>query len=220
MEETSSAPSPTVWSSAPAGAGDSDVPRDLRDWIARAEKIGQVKHVTQTVDHDEEMGAITYMAHQQIGAAAPLFENITGCPPGFRSLWNIIGSSVDRFALAIGEPPGLSVMELIQRCRSKLTRTLPPVMIEADAAPVNTHHRYGDDVDVTIFPAARHWPGDGGRYIGTADAIITRDPEAGWLNVGCYRQMVLCPVCSASSPSRTSRSCARRCRRPSFPGLP
>jgi 4-hydroxy-3-polyprenylbenzoate decarboxylase len=48
----------------------------------------------------------------------------------------------------------------------------------------------GDEVDVTIFPAARHWPGDGGPYIGTADAVITRDPDAGWLNVGCYRQMV------------------------------
>src|SRR3989442_1718344 len=65
-----------------------------------------------------------------------------------------------------------------------------PVMVGAAAAPVNAHHRYGDDVDITIFPAARHWPGDGGRYIGTADAIITRDPDAGWLNVGCYRQMV------------------------------
>ena len=45
-------------------------------------------------------------------------------------------------------------------------------------------------MDITIFPAARHWPGDGGHYIGTADAIITRDPDAGWLNVGAYRQMV------------------------------
>src|SRR2546425_13345849 len=47
-----------------------------------------------------------------------------------------------------------------------------------------------DKVDIRDFPAARHWPRDGGEYIGTCDAIITRDPDGGWLNVGCYRQMV------------------------------
>jgi 4-hydroxy-3-polyprenylbenzoate decarboxylase len=146
-----------------SGDAESTAPRDLRDWIERAEAIGQIRRIHEPVDWNEEMGAITYMAHQEIGAPAPLFENITGCPKGFRSLWNIIGSSVDRFALAVGEPPGLSTMDLIQRCRGKFTRTLPPLMVEADAAPVNAHHRYGDDVDITIFPAARHWPGDGGR---------------------------------------------------------
>src|SRR5436309_1467787 len=40
MEETSSATSPTISSSAPAST---DVPRDLRDWLDRAEKIGQIK---------------------------------------------------------------------------------------------------------------------------------------------------------------------------------
>src|SRR3989442_12974512 len=100
------------------------------------------------------MGALTYMAHQQIGAPAPLFENIKGCPAGYRALWNIIGSSVYRFALAIREPPGLSAMDLIQRFKGKFTRTLPPAMGEADRAPVNTHHPYGDDVEITNFP----WP--------------------------------------------------------------
>jgi len=148
-----------------------DTPRDLRDWIERAEAIGQIHRVRAEVDRDE-MGAITYMAHQTIGAPAPLFERIKDCPPGIRALWNMIGSSPDRFALVVGEPTGL------------------PVMVEPDAAPVNAHHRYGPDVDVTMFPGGRHWPRDGGPYIGTADAIITRDPDAGWLNVGCYRQMV------------------------------
>ena len=166
-----------------------DVPRDLREWIQRAEAIGQIVRVRKRVERDE-MGAITYMAHQTINAPAPLFEDIEGCPKGFKSLWNLIGSSPDRFALAVGEPTGLPVMELIKRCKSKFTQMLPPVMVEADAAPVNANHQYGPEVDVTMFPGGRHWPRDGGPYIGTADAIITRDPDAGWLNVGCYRQMV------------------------------
>ncbi|MGH6630053.1 MAG: UbiD family decarboxylase, partial [Burkholderiales bacterium] len=38
---------------------------------------------------------------------------------------------------------------------------------------------------------APHWhEGDGGRYIGSLNATITRDLDEGWINVGCYRVMV------------------------------
>lgn len=189
MEETSvGVPVSAGVSATPSTHG--PAPRDLRQWIARVEAIGQLQRITEEVDWDEEMGAITYMAHQEIGAPALLFEKIRGCPPGFRALWNLLGSSVDRFAISIGEPTGLTVMELIQRAKTKFTRAIPPVMVDGQDAPVNVHPMIGDEVDVTIFPAARHWAGDGGRYIGTADAVLTRDPDGGWLNVGCYRQMV------------------------------
>jgi 4-hydroxy-3-polyprenylbenzoate decarboxylase len=81
-------------------------------------------------------------------------------------------------------------MELIRRCKSKLTQPIPPVVVEAEGAPANENHMRDDKVDVRVFPAARHWAGDGGEYIGTCDAVITRDPDGGWLNVGTYRQMV------------------------------
>ena len=118
MEDTSAIPHDSRTSPAP---GESDVPRDLREWLDRAEKIGQIKRITQPVDHNEEMGAITYMAHQEIGAPALLFESIKGCPKGFRAL----------------EPTGLTVMELIRRCKAKFTRSLAPVTIDASQAPVN-----------------------------------------------------------------------------------
>ena len=171
-------------------AGNRTAPRDLREWIMAVEPLGQLQRIKEEVERDEEMAAITYMAHQTINAPALLFERIRGCPPGFWSLWNLIGSSVDRFAISVGEPTGLTVMDLIQRCKTTFGRAIPPVVGDGQDAPVNAHHMIGDEVDVTIFPAARHWPGDGGPYIGTADAVITRDQDDGWLNVGCYRQMV------------------------------
>ncbi len=174
-------------SSPPSGGA---APQDLREWIARAEPLGLLQRIKAEVDWDEEMGAITYLAHQRINAPTLLFERVRGCPPGFQALWNMIGSSPDRFALAIGEPTGLRIMDLIDRCRTAFTRTIPPVVVKGDQAPVNAHHMVGKEVDVTVFPAARHWPKDGGRYIGTADAVITRDPDGGWLNVGTYRMMV------------------------------
>jgi UbiD family decarboxylase len=172
------------------GSAQGGAPRDLRDWIGRVEAIGQLKRITQPVSRNEEMGAITYLAHQEIGAPALLFEQIRESPKGYRALWNPIGSSVDRFALAIGEPAGLSVMDLIQRCKTKFSEPIAPVVVEREGVPVNENVQRDEKVDVRPFPAARHWAGDGGEYIGTCDAIVTRDPDGGWLNVGTYRQMV------------------------------
>src|SRR5256885_9667158 len=189
MEEMSvapGAPGSAQRGTSPSGSG----PRDLRDWIARVEAIGQLKRISEEVGRDEEMGAITYMAHQEIGAPALPFERIKGSPKGFRPPWNPLGPSADRFALAIGEPAGLPVMELIQRCKTKFASPIPPVVVEGEGTPVNENHLRDDKVDIRNFPAARHWPRDGGEYIGTCDAVITRDPDGGWLNVGCYRQMV------------------------------
>jgi len=43
--------------------------------------------------------------------------------------------------------------------------------------------------DVTKLPVLTCWPGDGGPFI-TLPQVITRDPETGHRNVGCYRMQV------------------------------
>ncbi|MDI7259050.1 MAG: UbiD family decarboxylase, partial [Thermodesulfobacteriota bacterium] len=45
--------------------------------------------------------------------------------------------------------------------------------------------------DLFRFPSPIHHELDGGRYIGTADAVITRDPEEGWVNCGTYRVQLI-----------------------------
>jgi 4-hydroxy-3-polyprenylbenzoate decarboxylase len=45
----------------------------------------------------------------------------------------------------------------------------------------------GDEVDLTKFPAPFVHELDGGRYIGTEDIVVMRDPDTGWINVGTYR---------------------------------
>src|SRR5216684_739421 len=44
--------------------------------------------------------------------------------------------------------------------------------------------------DLGAIPAPKHWPLDGGRYLGTCDAVLTRDPDSGYVNMGTYRMMV------------------------------
>lgn len=162
--------------------------RDLRDWIEQVEAIGSLERVADEVHWDEEMGAISYCAHKTLGAPALLFEDVTGSPDGYRALWNMFASSPARLAVTMHEDPELSMKELISIGRDHFGSTLEPVTV--DDGPVYEHSEYGDDVDLTRFPAPKMWPQDGGRYIGTACAAVSRNPETGALNVGTYRGML------------------------------
>ncbi len=53
--------------------------------------------------------------------------------------------------------------------------------------PILENVLQGDNVDLFRFPTPRWQDQDGGRYIGTGDTVITRDPEEGWINVGTHR---------------------------------
>ena len=67
---------------------------------------------------------------------------------------------------------------------------IPPREVPATQAPVYENTLAGDDIDLEQLPIPRHWPLDGGRYAGTADAVFTRDPDSGYLNIGTYRMML------------------------------
>jgi 4-hydroxy-3-polyprenylbenzoate decarboxylase len=166
---------------------------DLRDWLAKVEEIGELRRITQEVDPIEEMAAITYVVARRMGSPALLFDKIKGHPGPWRSLFNQLGSSNNRIALAMGMQPGRPPMELIDEARGRLSRRIPPIEVDAASAPVNEVVLRGDDIDLTKLPAPQHWPLDGGRYIGTADAVLTRDPDTGIVNIGTYRMMVQGP---------------------------
>ncbi|MCF5745654.1 MULTISPECIES: UbiD family decarboxylase [Pseudomonas syringae group] len=165
---------------------------DLRDWLARAEKIGELQTVSQAVDPIEEMSAITYLVARQTASPAVLFDQADS-PLGLRHLWNIFGPSVARTAITLEEAPDTPTMELIRRTKDKLKQSIAPLEISAEAAPIYQNTLTGNDIDLTRLPIPKHWPRDGGAYAGTADAVFTRDLESGYLNVGTYRMMIQGP---------------------------
>ena len=65
---------------------------------------------------------------------------------------------------------------------------------------------------ITIFPAPKMWPLDGGRYLGTWDLFITRDLDDGHHNIGTYREMVKSPreLFAYWSPGKDARLQAER----------
>jgi len=164
--------------------------RDLREWLALIEANGLLKRIDQPVDPDEELSAITFMATRRGDAPALLFEKLAGDRSGSRVLSNMLGASKERYALAVGLDPDLSVSELVAETRAIMDRRIAPARVGKAQAPVNEIVLRGDDIDLTAFPAPKFWPGDGGRYIGTGDITLTAQPGSGRLNVGCYRQML------------------------------
>ena len=161
---------------------------DLRQWLAKAEEIGELE-TARGVHWDLELGVITEIVGRQRGKPAVLFDDIPGYPSGHRVLVNAV-SSRNRLALAMGLPPGPSESELVKewRRRIKEIKLLPPRVV--DGGPVMENSMVGEEVDVLKFPVPKWHEHDGGRFIGTGDIVVTKEPDGEWVNFGTYRVMV------------------------------
>src|SRR5574341_812523 len=167
--------------------------QDLRDWLDRVDAMGELLRIKEPLDCTEEMSAIGYLVAKQSPSPAILCEKTKGfekSPVGAMHLWNILGPSLKRIALTLEEPPETPPLDLIRRVKDKLKQRIPPREVPAAQARVYENTKTGADIDLTALPIPKHWPLDGGRYAGTADCVITRDPDSGYLNVGTYRMML------------------------------
>jgi UbiD family decarboxylase len=164
---------------------------DLRGWLEHMRSRDMVSEV-RGADAYLEVGAITDLNAKR-GKRVLLFDEITGYDPGFRIL---TGSLLDaeRVSYALGAGTGPDSQSLVRRLRSRLRH--PAVTgvtgraADGQDAPLFQNVERGSEVDLARFPAPQWHERDGGRYLGTFDAVITRDPDTGWVNVGTYRMMV------------------------------
>ncbi|MDP2718506.1 MAG: UbiD family decarboxylase [Dehalococcoidia bacterium] len=165
---------------------------DLRDWLVKVDKLGDLERI-EGAKWDTEIGCLTSMNWRRQPSPALLFNKIPGYPPEFRV---VTGSTrtPGRVALTFNLPQGLKGLPLMDAVRQKINEwesvleKYPPVMV--DSGPVLENVLSGDDIDLFKFPVPKWHEEDGGRFIGTGDAVITRDPETGVVNVGTYRVQV------------------------------
>jgi UbiD family decarboxylase len=162
---------------------------DLREWIAEADRLGELRHV-KGANWQEEIGmAAELVSHADAGPAI-LFDEIPGVKPGFRVLSNLFAGR--RRNMTLGFPPELDKVALSAAYADAYSedadRLIPPV--EVKTGPVFENVYMDDDVDLDIFPTPIWHEGDGGRYIGTGSYNVTRDPDDGWINLGTYRIML------------------------------
>jgi UbiD family decarboxylase len=158
---------------------------DLRGFLDKSKEDGDLLEL-HGVDWDVELGTLTELLAEK-GGPALLFDKFKGYPEGYRVATNLY-STVRRFAVAIGMPPDTDKMEIIKRWRAVEFNPIKPVELKTGLVMENVH--IGDDVNLYEFPVPRYHEHDGGRYIGTCVAIIMRDPDEGYVNVGVQRVMM------------------------------
>jgi 4-hydroxy-3-polyprenylbenzoate decarboxylase len=161
---------------------------DARGFLDLVEADGELRRF-DGADWFLEIGAINEAMSQRRGPLC-LFDDIKGYPKGYRVLSNPF-TSYRRTARVLRLPPDLVGVELLNVWREKIRTVSPVEPVSVATGPIFENVMEGEAVDLTTFPAPQWNELDGGRFIGTGTATVTRDPDEGWVNVGTYRNQIL-----------------------------
>lgn len=163
---------------------------DLRATLKLLGQHGELATVSGEVHWNRELGVITREALRRKGPAL-LFTNITDynhpTSRGRRLATSILASH-RRLSLLLGFADRESNDVLVRHVMKRNTETVPPVLV--DDGPVHENVLQGDDIDLYAFPVPKWHYLDGGRYMNTFAAVVTKDPDTGSVNVGVYRGMI------------------------------
>ena len=161
--------------------------KDLRDFIAICEPEGLVHRVKAEVDWNLELSHIAKLNEEKLGPAL-LFENVKGYTS---PVMTSVCTTTQRLAVLMRMPRETSLVGLMEQWVKVGDKLIPPVWVERDKAPCKENIMKGSDIDLFKFPVPKWYPKDGGRFIGTAHYIISKDPDSGWINLGTYRSQLL-----------------------------
>ena len=134
---------------------------DLREFIARLEKEGEMQRIEEEVDWNLEAGAIARRTLEE-DLQAPYFQKIKDSPDGFKLASGFMANH-RRIALAFDMDPGTHPRELIEEYLSRKQKRIKPVLVSDGPCKENVYT--GDEVDLLKFPVPLIHGGDGGRYI-------------------------------------------------------
>ncbi|RLD99497.1 MAG: menaquinone biosynthesis decarboxylase [Aquificota bacterium] len=174
--------------------------KDLRDYLSKLEKLGELVRIKVPVDPNLE---ITEIADRVVkkGGPALLFEKVKGSP--FPLVINLFGTP-KRMKLALGEDDleeiGREMVDIIEpelptslvdklKALPKLKKMADFIPKRVKTGPCKEVILKGDEVNLLELPAMKCWPLDGGPFI-TLPLVFTKDPETGTRNCGMYRMQV------------------------------
>ena len=180
--------------------------RDLRDFIAQLESLGELKRIGAEVDPKLEMTEVCDRV-LRAGGPALLFEKPKG--HSMPVLGNLFGTP-HRVALGMGAE-SLAALREVGTLLATLKEPEPPrgfrdawdklpllrqvinmAPKQVSSAPCQEIVWEGKDVDLARLPIQTCWPGDAAPLI-TWGLTVTRGPLKDRQNLGIYRQQVIAP---------------------------
>ncbi|MCB1762036.1 MAG: 4-hydroxy-3-polyprenylbenzoate decarboxylase [Gammaproteobacteria bacterium] len=178
--------------------------KDLRDFIAQLESLGELKRIAVEVDPNLEITEICDRTLRKQGPAL-LFEKVKGSE--FPVLGNLFGTP-RRVALGMGEE-SLEALRHVGELLATLKEPEPPQGVKdawsklplyrkvLDMAPKEIKHPTCQEVvietgavDLARLPIQTCWPGDAGPLI-TWGLVVTRGPNKRRQNLGIYRMQLI-----------------------------
>lgn len=173
--------------------------KDLREYIAVLETIGEVQSIDKKVDLFLEVGAIIRRSYD-LRAPAPLFKKLgfKDQPIGadFRVLGAPAGASckpklfLSRVAVSLGLTPDTTSQDIIKVFADlpKCTQIKPNIV---STGPCKENIMLGKDIRLTQLPAPQINQNDSGRYLNTWGTLVSQTPSGKWTNWGIARVMLL-----------------------------
>jgi len=173
--------------------------QNLHEFVRLLEERRLLRRISSEVDPILEVSEIADRVTKQ-GGPALLFEKVKGS--SLPLLINAFGTlermclalevrSLDEIAARIAKllkpdvPMGLfEKLQALAKLR-EFSEALPLLVRTAPCQEVVLHN----SPSLSFLPVIQCWPKDAGRYI-TFPMVITKDPETGARNVGCYRMQV------------------------------
>ena len=177
--------------------------RDLREFVRKLEKEGELTRVRTEVDPVLEITEITQrvardgkrkansvgpalLFEKPKGSRVPLLVNTFGSVRRMELAFEVgrLEEVADRIKgfLAMESPQGLFDKIKMLPKLAELGSFFPKSVKDGDCKEVV---RTGADINLFHFPILKCWPQDGGRFI-TFPLVLTRNPETGKRNVGMY----------------------------------
>jgi 4-hydroxy-3-polyprenylbenzoate decarboxylase len=174
--------------------------RNLKEFLARLEREGELKRIglevdpvleiTEITDRVTKAGGPALLFERPKGSAVPVAINLLGSKRRLHLALDVddLNQVAERIRslAALPRPEGmLDKLKLLGRL-SELDNAFPRTVKSAPCQEVVRR----EDFSLLEFPILKCWPGDGGRYI-TWPLVTTRDSATGLRNVGVYRMQVL-----------------------------
>ncbi len=178
--------------------------RDLRDFIAQLENLGELKRIGVEVDPHLEMtevcdrvlraGGPALLFEKPKGHAVPVLANLFGTPHrvalGMGAESTAALREVGTLLAALKEPEPPHGLRDAWDKLPLLKQVLNMAPKEVSSAPCQEVVWEGKDVDLSRLPIQTCWPGDVAPLI-TWGLTVTRGPLKSRQNLGIYRQQVI-----------------------------
>ncbi|MEZ5498460.1 MAG: UbiD family decarboxylase [Steroidobacteraceae bacterium] len=162
--------------------------KDLREYLALLEQRGQLKRVSAPVSVSRgrsELDAVMRLLHEQNGPALILEQPAGSNAPEVPLVFNPFGTR-ERTAWIVGESSWLDAKRKVADVLNDPARWKKPVLVDRAKASCKEWMVKGDDISLDRDLPAVWYGKEGPSYVCNA-VSVSRDPDSGERNVGCYR---------------------------------